>query len=240
MRGGSALGIQGEGSEPVEQSVCTATRDSMRARCMPRHTCTPNPKPTCWRWVAEHVVAVGVVVLALVSVGRPDQERHVGALLDGHARQLGGTHGPAQDHGHRRLPAHGLLEGLGVEGAVGVERLELRPVAEQCEQQAARGAVGGLHPRRQQEAQEGVDLLVAQPLAVDLGPDQIADEVVTWRGPALGSSTAAKYSCRAADAARPRSQLAATLVSSSAQRWNLRVVRIGAVRGCGRSPAPGS
>ena len=46
--------------------------------------------------------------------------------------------GAAQDHGDGRLPAHHLLEGLGEQGAVGVERVELGPVVEQREEQAAR------------------------------------------------------------------------------------------------------
>src|ERR1700722_18938319 len=44
--------------------------------------------------LAEHVVAVGVGVLALVAVGRPDQQREVGAFVDFDAGQLRVAGGP--------------------------------------------------------------------------------------------------------------------------------------------------
>ena len=97
---------------------------------------------------AEHVVEVGVGVLALVPIGRTDHEGDVGALLDVDPGQLGVPGGPAQDDGDRRLPAQRLLEGLREEGAVAVERVELGAVGEQGVEQAARGPVGGLDAGR--------------------------------------------------------------------------------------------
>ena len=85
----------------------------------------------------------------------------------------------------RRLPAHHLLEGLREEGTVGGQGVELDLVLEERVQQAARGAVGGLDAGRQQQAEEGDDLLVAQVGPLDLRPHEIADEVVPRSAPPL-------------------------------------------------------
>jgi hypothetical protein len=135
--------------------------------------------------LAEHVVAVGLGVLALVAVGRSDEECEVGPAFDLHAGQLGLTGGPAQNDADRGLPAHYFLERLREQRAVVVQRVELRPVVQESEEHAACGAVGRLHPGRKDQAEEGEDLLVGEMPALYLGPDQVADEVVARLGPAL-------------------------------------------------------
>ena len=90
-----------------------ATRDSMRARCMPETDVDAEPEADVLALLAEHVVAVRLDVLALVPVGRADEEGDVRALLDGHAGQLRVPGGPAQDHRHRRLPAHASSKAWG-------------------------------------------------------------------------------------------------------------------------------
>ena len=86
----------------------------------------------------------------------------------------------------RRFAAQPLLNGLGQQRAVGTNGLQLVGVGEQQVQQVARRAVGGLGPGRQEEPEEGVDGLVGELLAVDLGRDQVADDVLGRLGPPLG------------------------------------------------------
>jgi hypothetical protein len=50
-------------------------------------------------------------------------------------------------------------------------------VAEQAEQQIAGRPVGRLRAGREKQQQEGVDLVVAEPVPVDFGPDQLAHQV---------------------------------------------------------------
>ena len=79
-----------------------------------------------------------------------------------------------------------LLDGLGEQRAVGGHRLQLVGVGEEEEEEVAGGAVGGLGPGRQEEPQEGVDRLVVQLLAVDLGGHQVADDVVAGVAASVG------------------------------------------------------
>src|SRR5208337_3346777 len=51
-------------------------------------------------------------------------------------------------------------------------------MGQQQVQQVARRAIGGLQPGRQQQPQERDDGLVGELLAVDLGGEQVADDVV--------------------------------------------------------------
>ena len=88
---------------------------------------------------------------------------HVGALLDGHAGQLGVRGRPAQDDGDRRLPAHGLLEGLR-------DRACGRPRTAAAGRGWSAGRRAGCprrgrwsRPRPEEQPQEGVDLLVVEP-----------------------------------------------------------------------------
>ena len=66
-----------------------------------------------------------------------------------------------------------------------LHRVELFGVGEQQVEQVARRPVGGLQAGGQQQPQKGVDGLVGQLLAVDLGGDEIADDVLGGMGLAL-------------------------------------------------------
>ena len=105
---------------------------------------------------------------------------------DCHARQLHLDGGGAVDGQQRRFAAQALFYRLGQQRAVGPDRVELIGMGQQEVEQVARRAVGRLGPGRQQQAKERVDGLVAQLLAVDLGGDEIADDVLGRAGPALG------------------------------------------------------
>ena len=89
-----------------------ATRDSMRGQVHPQADVDAEAEPDMLALLAEQVVAVGVDVLALVAVGRADQECRCRLLVDPHTGQVRVARGPPQDHGHRRLPAQHLFERL--------------------------------------------------------------------------------------------------------------------------------
>ena len=50
---------------------------------------------------------------------------------------------------------------------------------EEREQKIAERPVGGLDAGREQHDQEGEDVVVGEPLPVDLGLDELADEIVS-------------------------------------------------------------
>jgi hypothetical protein len=128
--------------------------------------------------LAVDVELLGAIPVLLVVVRRThvhDHDRPFGdldAVDDGVARR--GAH----DREQWRLPAQPLLDRLGHERAVGAQRLELVGVREQSEQEVARRAVRGLGAGREQQPQEGEDLLVGESLAVELGRGERAHEVV--------------------------------------------------------------
>ena len=115
-----------------------ATRDSMPGQVHAQADVDTEAEAHVLAHLAEHVVGIGVGVLALIPVGGTEHQGHVGALLDRHAGQLGVSGGPAEDDRYRRFPTEDFLEGLGVQGAVPVERVELGPVGEQAEEEVAR------------------------------------------------------------------------------------------------------
>ncbi len=85
---------------------------------------------------------------------------------------------PPQDHRHRRFPPDRLLERHRKQGPVLPHRLELVGVGQEAVEKVARSPVGGLYAGRQQEAEEGVDLLVVEAPPVHFGRQQVADQVV--------------------------------------------------------------
>ena len=134
--------------------------------------------------VAEDVEAVGVGELRGIAVGGAEADAHHRPLGDLHAADLDVGDGAAHDEQERRLVADALLDGLRKEGPVVVDGIELVGVGEEAEEQIAARPIGRLRARRQEQAQEGENLLVGELMAVDLGADQVADEVVLGLPPA--------------------------------------------------------
>src|SRR5439155_19803440 len=64
------------------------------------------------------------------------------------------------------------------EGAVRPHGLQLVGVCEQAAEEVARRAIGGLGARGEEEAEEREDLLVGEPLPVELGVREDADHVL--------------------------------------------------------------
>ena len=134
----------------------------------------------------EDVERLGVLPTGLVVVGRADVGRDALPGTEGDAADLDLAGRRPVDGEQRRLAAQALLNGLGQQRAVVAHRLELLGMREEQVEQVARRAVGRLGPGRQQQAEEGVDGLVRELLAVHLGRDQVADDVLGRVGPPVG------------------------------------------------------
>src|SRR5271154_276700 len=77
-------GVQREGPEAVEQGVDGDARLHPGEMHAEAHV-DAEAEAHVLALLAEHVVAVGLRVLALVTVGRPDEQGEVGTLFDGDA-----------------------------------------------------------------------------------------------------------------------------------------------------------
>jgi hypothetical protein len=135
--------IQGEGPESIEKG---GERDP-RLHPGEMHTearmdAEAEAKMLASR--AEHVIPVGIDVVTLVPIGRPEQERHNRARVDGHSGQLRLSCGLTQDDRDRWLPPQRLFEGLRVEGTIGKESLELGAITHQRQEEVAGGTIGCL------------------------------------------------------------------------------------------------
>ncbi len=145
--GDGCLRVQGKGTEPIEKGA--ESDPGLHAGEMHAEAhMDAEPEPEVLASLTEHVEAIRVDIVALVPIGRSQQECHVRSGIDRHARQFCRSCGPAQDHRHRRLPPQRLLEGLRVEGAVSEERVELGAIAQERQEKVAGGAIRGLDPRR--------------------------------------------------------------------------------------------
>ncbi len=217
----------------------SATVVSMRARCMPRHMCGAERERHVLLRLAEDVERVGVVPARRVAVRRRHVHRHRRALRDQHALDLDVARRRAPDAGERRLPAQALLDRLRHERAVVAQRLELVGVREQPEQEVARRAVRGLGAGREQQPQEGEDLLVGEPLAVELG---LASTLMrSSRGSARRSARIAGSSRGARrDALSPRSMSAMIADELDRPAGGTTGGRRRGGRASPRSPSPGT
>ena len=108
----------------------------------------------------------------------------------------------------------------GISDAIGANGVELLGVGEQPEQQVPQRAVGGLDAGREQQAQEGEDLLVGELLAVDLGLREAADQVVARLVAGAPRGSGRSTPAAPSEAATPRSRLTVMLSSEIDQRWN--------------------
>ena len=128
-----------------------------------------------------------IVEHLLVAVGRDVPDDDLVALLDLLAVDLGVGRGGAAEVEHRRRPAQDLLD-RAVERAVGVVAQQPRTARGSCMQRphAARGGVaGGLVAGDREQQHEHVELELGELVAVDLGVDQLGDDVVARVGLAL-------------------------------------------------------
>src|SRR5680860_1901797 len=91
---------------------------------------------------------------------------------------------PPRSTQSRSSAASDVYKRQGHERPVGGERLELVAMGQQPEQEVAGRPVGGLRPGREQEPEEGEDLLVTEALGVELGVHELADEVTARLAPA--------------------------------------------------------
>src|SRR6516162_5714621 len=169
--------VEAQAGQPVEQEVeryphLDPGQVHAEADVRPLTPCDARPGG------AEDVVVIGVIPPRLVPVRRRQHRHQRRSGGDGHAAQDGVPGGDPGDVEQRRLVAHGFLDCLRDEGSVGADGLQLIGAREQREQQVPGRAVGRLDPRGQQQPQEREDLFVTEPLAVELGLGQVADQVV--------------------------------------------------------------
>ena len=162
-------GVEAQAGQPVEQRV-QDDRVSMRARCMPRQMCAPNANAMCCCGSRKMSNRSGSSQRLSSWFAAPSRRSRMAPGRDAARRRarrraIAGAH----DAGERRLPAQALLDRLRHQRAVVAHRVELVGMREQPEEQVARRAVGGLGAGREQQAQEGEDLLVGEALAVELG-----------------------------------------------------------------------
>ena len=144
------------------------------------------------RGVATDVEAVGIREVAFVVVRRAHEHVEVRARGGCRHRRAPCRGCTAREQHERRLPAQALLDGHAPELGILAYRVELVRMGEEPEQQTPERAVGRLDPRRQQQSQECEELLVGEVLPVDLGLDELGDEIVRAGCARRNSTSAAK------------------------------------------------
>ena len=126
--------------------------------------------------------SIGPLEGALVAVRRPDQQEHLlaGRHRDAVQRDVAGEN--AGEHLGGVVVSHHLFDGAGDAVGVGEQPGALVGVPRQERHGIAEHLRGRLVARDDQQEAEADDLGIAQALAVDLGVEQSADEVVTGTG----------------------------------------------------------
>jgi hypothetical protein len=127
--------------------------------------------------VAEDVEGAGIPVSPGVTVRGSERDRDQGTPGNRDAAEFDILGRHAGDGQQRRLPPQRFFYRLRHQAPVGADGVQLPGTGEQPEQQIAGGAVCRLRAGRKQQQQERVDLLVAEPVPPDLGPDQLAHQV---------------------------------------------------------------
>src|SRR5262245_34905243 len=178
-------GIEVEVREAIEHRI------ECEARLEPREVIaeavvTAEPEGQVVVGAAVEVELVRTLVVLLVAVGRRDDDgdRLVGG--DGDAAELDLPVGLPGDHQDGRLPAQRLLDHPRDQRPVRPHALPAVALGEEREQHVADEPERGLGARRDQEAEEADDVIVAQALAVDRPGDQRADDVAGRVTAALG------------------------------------------------------
>ena len=114
--------------------------------------------------------------------------------MHGAAAELGVLHRDADDAHHRRLPAQQLLDGRGDERRVVDDLLPVLGVLGEEAEHAVERRRDGVEPGDEEQEADVEDLLAGQPLAVDLGVEEAADEVVATLGRRARRAPRSKYS----------------------------------------------
>ena len=154
----------------------------MRARCSPRQVCSPAANEMCGMRLRKMSNVSGCSQRASSRFAEPMHTSITAPSRYLDAVEFGGLGGEALHGGQRRLEPQPLLDGGADELAIVLHRRELLGMGQQQVEQVARRPVGGLQAGGQQQPQERVDGLVGQLLAVDLGGDEIADDVLGGLG----------------------------------------------------------
>ena len=136
--------------------------------------------------------AIGIDEVGGIAVRRAEREQDLraGGQLD--AGQHGRLRRLARSVLYRRFPAQRFVDRPFDLLAIGAHVFERGRVVEQGVERIADQTERRLRAGRQQQAQEAEDLLVGQPLPVDLGMDETAHQVAGRLGTALRQERAQK------------------------------------------------
>ncbi len=104
------------------------------------------------------------------------------AGANGAAAQLGVLRGDARHQHHRRFPTQQLLHDQGTDRRVGDQRRTLLRVLGKVAEKAVQRCRNRVQPGDQQQEADVENLFPGQPFSLDLGPEEVAEQVI----PALG------------------------------------------------------
>ena len=141
--------------------------------------------------VAAHVEVVRVLVAGLVAVGRDVPHDDLLALADRLPADLRVARRGAAEVGERGEHPQRLLDGARDQRRIVEQQLTLIGVLHQREHPAAVRRLGAVVARRNQQEEAHHDLVLLEPLAVDLGVHEHAGEVVGRALAALGDQPVA-------------------------------------------------
>ena len=185
MWGSSASGSRRNSGRRSKRRF-SATRISTRARCIPRQTWGPCPNDMCGLALARAMSKrSGSSISSLLAVGRCEHQHDGRPRRHRHTVDFGVPRREPCDVEQRCFEAQCLLNCLGDQRPVRTDRLQLLRLCQQQVEEVSGGPECRLDPSGKQQPQEGEDLVVAQPFAVELGVGEPADQVLTRRPPTV-------------------------------------------------------
>jgi hypothetical protein len=149
----------------------------------------PNPRAEMGIRVAGHLEPVGFVEDLGIVVGGAEVHQEQRALRDTVGVDLDVLERHPDRGLDRTVEAQQLLDGRGPDVRLTTQALELFGLAQQRQHAVADQVGGRLVSGEKDQVAGGQDLLVAQGVALFLGLDHGADEVVPGLAPALGDDT---------------------------------------------------
>ena len=138
----------------------------------------PPPKAMCAVDLAVEAHHVAVGELGLVGVGRADHDHHLVPGVDWASAELGVGDGDAGDAHDRGLPPQQLLDGVGDELGVLHELATVLRVLGQEGEHAVQGGRHRVEAGDEEEEADVEDVLAGQPVALDLGVEEVREQVV--------------------------------------------------------------
>ncbi len=158
----------GDGVEhQIDGHSCEVRTDTEMGAC--------SPEAEVRVGTAQDVEPERVFEHVFVEVGGSVEHHHPLPLLDLHSAQFGVRQCGALKRRDRRRPAHDLVRGG--DGTVGLESFPLVGVLGERQHPLGDGVASGLVACHRQHDHEEGELVVGELLAVDVGRDQVRDDV---------------------------------------------------------------